>query len=638
MTLTRGHSCVLCQQRKVRCDQQKPCSNCVRAQAECKVVPPKPVTRRKKKLRKRDLVDRVQRYEALLRDNGIQFDSIQDNADEHVSETEPDLGGLTASEGEEIRKCVCQKRDKNSRPILNMIFNETAGFPFMVGPAAFTITHLHPPGIQIFQLWQVYINNVNSLLKLTHIPTLQSKIVSAGVNTGHIPRPLEALMFSIYLITVKSMTDEQVTTTLGQPKAVLVTRFNEACQHALSNAGLMKSNDLVVLQAFVLYLLSMGRDVDARTLSCWMGIAVRMATHLGLHRDGYRLGLSPFETEQRRRLWWQLVALDERIAEITGSTVTILSSSGADCPLPSNVNDADLHPDAKETPVPHTGATEMLFYLSRMQVMIASASTHTKIDPQPGQTRDSCNVPSEQSNAGAFSLRHPLFQDMSSFEDYVESTYLKHCNGKIPFHHLALAMTRIALCKLQLIRGLHAGQHPTSMREADHVKLFICARRMLEYDTEIHSYESMRGFHWYTALHVPMEGYMILLRKLRHGVFNDDDRAWKAICDNYQLRQFIRHVQNPIHAAFRDAVLDAWSARCELVASRVGPPETPPHLVQVLQQHLGSNTGTLGQRSVSDPLEMCQDFEFMLGDGLNLPPLDNGGIYGAEWLDYDKVL
>ena len=32
---------------------------------------------------------------------------------------------------------------------------------------------------------------------------------------------------------------------------------------------------------------------------------------MGLHRDGSKLGLKPYDTEMRRRCWWQIVVLDE---------------------------------------------------------------------------------------------------------------------------------------------------------------------------------------------------------------------------------------------------------------------------------------------------------------------------------------
>ncbi len=115
MKLTRGHSCVLCQQRKVRCDKSKPCANCVKAQVECLVVPPQPPRRRKKKPHERELVDRLRRYEALLAQHGVSFEPIAHDlkavdaaaaaaaaadaaaAGDDVDELEHGMGGLKTS-------------------------------------------------------------------------------------------------------------------------------------------------------------------------------------------------------------------------------------------------------------------------------------------------------------------------------------------------------------------------------------------------------------------------------------------------------------------------------------------------------------------------------------------------------------
>ena len=102
MKLTRGHSCVLCQQRKVRCDKQKPCANCVKAQVECRVVPPHPPRRRKKKPHERDLIEKLRKYESLLSQHGVSFEPIAhdlkhtDNGDD-VADLEQDLSGLKTS-------------------------------------------------------------------------------------------------------------------------------------------------------------------------------------------------------------------------------------------------------------------------------------------------------------------------------------------------------------------------------------------------------------------------------------------------------------------------------------------------------------------------------------------------------------
>lgn len=113
MEITRGFSCARCQQRKVRCDKQKPCANCVKAQIECIVVPPQPPRRGKgSNLHKRDLMDRLKRYEAFMSHHGLDFISIRDSKDDFtdleydISELDTPQGGSTRSLTEEDGKLV----------------------------------------------------------------------------------------------------------------------------------------------------------------------------------------------------------------------------------------------------------------------------------------------------------------------------------------------------------------------------------------------------------------------------------------------------------------------------------------------------------------------------------------------------
>lgn len=62
----------------------------------------------------------------------------------------------------------------------------------------------HPQQVQIFQLWQIYLDNVNPLCKVTHTPTLQPRIIGAASNVTNTAPGLEALMFSIYCVAVLS--------------------------------------------------------------------------------------------------------------------------------------------------------------------------------------------------------------------------------------------------------------------------------------------------------------------------------------------------------------------------------------------------------------------------------------------------
>ncbi|KAJ5259505.1 hypothetical protein N7478_012486 [Penicillium angulare] len=615
MSLTRGHSCALCQQRKVRCDQQKPCTNCIRAHVECKIVPPQPARRKKRKLQEDDLVERLRRYEELMTRNGVDFCSIRDdkesrdesgNVSTEVPKPSPGAdtpSGLSRRRGEG-RKLTSRHiiqyqttddllhgsdEDEDERPTIHhafdTMFENNDGFPFMVGGSPARITHLHPSPIHIFQLWQVYLNNVNPLLKISHVPTLQNQIVGAGADLSNISKPLEALMFSIYLISVTSMTKENVESTFDESKDTLLSKYHGATQRSLVNAGFMRSSDLMTLQAHLLYLLSIAIYVDPRSLFCLIGIAVRVATRLGLHRDGAQFGLSPFETEQRKRIWWQLAILDKRMAEMTGSAITALSSSKTDCRLPLNVNDTDLHKQSKEPPVPSTGSTEMLFCLTRVELLIAAAPSSMRPDPSISRNRYGKDGPvATPSSYTHKKASQPSFRGLDDYCSYIESTYLKHCDPKIPIQLFTLMTGRASLYKLRVVDFMCRGISTSEMLEKDRDDLFLFAIQTIECDDVIYNTESLRGFRWYTHYQAPMPAFVFLMNELRQrttGLLCE--RAWRAICSNHQNRGLDRNLRSPMHTVFGQAMLKAWDAR-EQAELQNGKILETPDLITLLRR------------------------------------------------------
>ena len=120
------------------------------------------------------------------------------------------------------------------------------------------LTTLHPNPVQIFRLWQIYLDNVNPLLKITHTPSLQGRIIEAASNMTNISPALEALMFSIYCMSILSLSanDCLSVTILGSSKEDLLTKYRFGCQQALLNCGILRSSDCDCLTALYLYLVS----------------------------------------------------------------------------------------------------------------------------------------------------------------------------------------------------------------------------------------------------------------------------------------------------------------------------------------------------------------------------------------------
>lgn len=117
------------------------------------------------------------------------------------------------------------------------------------------LSTLHPEPIQIFRCWQLYLDNVNPLLKVIHISTLQGRIVEAVSDMKNISPVLEALMFSIYSMAVLSV--DECPAIFGSSKSDLLKKYQFGCQQALLNCGFLRCSDRDCLTALYLYMVSL---------------------------------------------------------------------------------------------------------------------------------------------------------------------------------------------------------------------------------------------------------------------------------------------------------------------------------------------------------------------------------------------
>jgi hypothetical protein len=113
---------------------------------------------------------------------------------------------------------------------------------------------LHPSPIHIFRLWQIFLDNVNPLVKIFHAPTVQQQILDASADLSHVPNNTEALMFGVYSMSIASIDNEKCSAFFGKERERLLAQYHAGARKALTNAGLLASSDLVTLQAFALYL------------------------------------------------------------------------------------------------------------------------------------------------------------------------------------------------------------------------------------------------------------------------------------------------------------------------------------------------------------------------------------------------
>jgi hypothetical protein len=116
-------------------------------------------------------------------------------------------------------------------------------------------------------LWQTFLQNVNPLSKVIHTPEVETQVLDASRDISVISKASGALLLSIY-----------------------TAQYVTATQQALCAAGFMTSSNIVVLQAFVIFLVSsayVSVYLECRSLCIAFGAPdLRSACLVAFHRNG----------------------------------------------------------------------------------------------------------------------------------------------------------------------------------------------------------------------------------------------------------------------------------------------------------------------------------------------------------------
>ncbi|KIJ62737.1 hypothetical protein HYDPIDRAFT_114430 [Hydnomerulius pinastri MD-312] len=113
--------------------------------------------------------------------------------------------------------------------------------------------------------------------------------------------------------------------------------------HRLARASLCEMNlmdepslDLLQTLFYMIWYLLIFSDKSQAVAYAWsiMGLTVKLAQSLGLHRDGNRWKVIPEESQRRRMLFWELLNLDARLALSLGRPPS-LCLDHVDCRRPS---------------------------------------------------------------------------------------------------------------------------------------------------------------------------------------------------------------------------------------------------------------------------------------------------------------
>ena len=449
-------------------------------------------------------------------------------------------------------------------------------------------------------------------------------------------------MFSVYALATASMKPSDCVHAFGETRSILLNRYRSGAAQALAAAELHSTRDLEVLQAFVLFLvcpthLASARDhfltlnpctqlVDPRSeLSVTVvAIATRMGHKMGLHRTGADSHMPFFEQEMRLRVWWQIMGLESRARrKVLG--LTSPTADYGDVRMPLNVDDADLHPHMAHRPVvEHPGATEMLYCLMKYEVAHYARSPLAAATTQNAYEVVDATSPSLEGLA----RKRKILGDL---ERIYESKYLRHCDPRIPLHHLSATVAGLTTHRLRFW-SYHPRHQPSSdsqpMSQADQDVVFESSVRLLQLDAELRASPFSAHLLQHQRLaRTEVEALVYMVAALRRRVRGDLVRpAWAQVARMYDEYPPLLRGEEGFYKALADLTLEAWRARWLEVGKDGG---AVPGFIEALQGTRGVVTGSEDHASMAvNGGDMVLDGGFQFGLMFDDP---------LDWVYWDEL-
>ncbi|KAL4808023.1 hypothetical protein BDV18DRAFT_167835 [Aspergillus unguis] len=533
-------TCMLCRQRKIKCDRQQPCANCARVDARCTYpAGPGRASKRPRKAVETRLLAQLARLESVVKrmeaggqqgqEPGQTFRNEAFNPSDSSAEIEKGIGRLVVDEHqscyvssapwtqlgdeiEELRDLLHQPADDEETvqaPKSADMGADAVLFGFRA--QAHSLEAYHPPLHQAVALFNVFKANVSPLVRVFHLPSLEQIFWDAIASMDVLDKNVEALLFAIYYSAVTSLDADECLRIVGQPKSKTLEIYRFGVEQSLARAGLLNTQNLILLQATVLFLTALRNEDDSRTVWSLTALVYHIAQAMGLHRDGEAFGLRPLETELRRRLWWHICLLDNRSTDYHGSE-PIVHEEIFDTKVPLNINDGDISAEMIHPPPEREGATEMTFCLIRCEAMWAVWKVGYMAPRNKAQS----------GNGQESAAREALAEDL---ERRLQDKYLKYCDPAVPILRACMAVAKIITMRMWMYILSARSKTERSIRD----RLFKESVEVLKLSTALLKAEDIRGWAWHSRTHAQWYSVAFILAELCWRPASQEcDDAWEA--------------------------------------------------------------------------------------------------------------
>ncbi|KAF3029125.1 hypothetical protein E8E15_011096 [Penicillium rubens] len=573
-------TCEACRQRKVKCDKLSPCTSCERLGLVCVPVErarlPRGRTRKPERMvgSDKELSERVARLEKLLKRVANERDELQivstGPAPSHpytphqsaaeASKASPDnpqgqsdyLPGAapphlprpsTVYVGSPFWEDIMQQTQELRSVLQGRIENEDHGVKDSAsGFGTSLVSSESPEGLssspqasrrlylqpQIrHRLCDIFFRNVDPLFKILHRPSLQAFIKDGKpyLDYEQDHQAPATLASAIYLCAVCTLDEMECQSMFNTSKKVIVAEFQQETESVLAKADFVTTNDLTVLQAYIISLLAARSQDQSRRVWTMLSMALRVGQALSLHIPQPPFTVRPFEHEMRRRAWLGIGVLDVA-ASLDRASEPMMQSTWLDYNQPSNINDEDLW---FNMPGPIPEHTEGTFTDMTHTLVVAAAVSVTRTLAFSDMTEPAVTI---------MSLRQQVVHDFQQ----KTSDLLRGCRpdlSDLQWYAQKTAGVMGSWLQLACLRPLQRSYNFIPPKIQGNALLKIAADG-LQWSQEVYNYPGARSWRWYGSMWVHWHALAVALAELC--VCKDPvvmSKYWTVVDDVYQRLRLV---------------------------------------------------------------------------------------------------
>ncbi|KAL3429923.1 hypothetical protein BDV09DRAFT_202606 [Aspergillus tetrazonus] len=502
-------TCETCKRRKVKCDKLRPCTNCCKAGIQCVPVERARLPRgrsAKKKKPSPDLTGRVSMLEGLIQS------LLNSRAQSRPASTSPlglslDHSAVPSEDASSLLRAQQQQQQQQADTLYDQFINQFVPTDYHAIAFDPTVSEMHdPPNVLSSRLLQIYTVHVDPILPILKCSALWELVTPGGryldYPADH-PAP-RALGCAIGYMTISTLSSDQCSQELGTPRGLLLDKYRSLTQLALDRVDYMNTDDLTVLQAFVLFLISIQAHDRSRRAWTMLSLALRIAQSLFLNKADPPFTVSALQRQMRQRLWHIISLLDVQASFDRGSAPML----HADC-LRSQVFpamgflDFFTPPEDDALSASEASLSNPIF----MMVMAEAQRAFRSLDLSGGPSPAPLGIDT-----------HLRLQTAAAFKETAQGILKDFEPQKVLVHWFLEKIMNVTHAFLQLVAVQPVQRAPSSSSSrprsqdivSQNTSLFL-AVQFLQKLNEMHQNPRVEPFRWYTRLFVPWHALSVAM-------------------------------------------------------------------------------------------------------------------------------